>query len=103
MSEKNRDTGVSVPEKKDIFDGVLMHLAEMAYKVDGVERVTKSSKRARKKLKLDEINFNKELTDEQRVFVANRVSNRIKENVGKLLARFEWYRDTYGFIDCSGK
>lgn len=55
FTKNNIGTGVSVPEKKDIFDGVLMHLAEMAYKVDGVERVTKSSKRARKKLKLDEI------------------------------------------------
>ena len=69
-----------MPEKKDIFDGVFMHLAEMVYKVDSVERVTKSSKRARKKLKLDEINFNKELTDEQRVFVANRVKECIETN-----------------------
>ena len=80
FTKNNIGTGVSVPEKKDIFDGVLMHLAEMAYKVDGVERVTKSSKRARKKLKLDEINFNKELTDEQRVFVANRVKECIETN-----------------------
>ncbi|MBR1853784.1 MAG: DUF3962 domain-containing protein [Lachnospiraceae bacterium] len=72
-------TGVSVPEKKDIFDGVLSYIAGMVYKVDGIERV-KSSKNARKKLKLDQINFNKELTDEQRVFVANRVKECMEAN-----------------------
>ena len=73
-------TGVSVSEKKDIFDSVLIHLSEIVHKTDGVERVIKSSKRARKKLKLDEINFNKELTEEQRVFVANRVKECIETN-----------------------
>lgn len=90
FKKNNIGTGVSVPEKKDIFDGVLMHLSEMVYKVDGVERVTKSSKRARKKLKLDEINFNKELTYEQKLFVANRVKECIEN---KRLNLEVYYRD----------
>jgi hypothetical protein len=72
-------TGVSVSEKKDIFDGVFSYIAEMVSTVKGVERVT-SSKNARKKLNLDKINFNKELTDEQRAFVANRVRECIEAN-----------------------
>lgn len=88
-------TGVSVIEKKDIFDGVLSHIAEMVYKVGGVERV-KPSKNAKRKLKLDEINFNKELTDEQRL----RVASRIKECIeGNRLNLEVYYRDDA--IECA--
>jgi hypothetical protein len=88
-------TGVSVSEKKDIFDGVLSHIAEIVYMVDGVERV-KSSKNAMKKLKLDEINFNKELIDEQREFVAKRVKECIEANQLNLEI---YYRDDA--IECA--
>ena len=72
-------TGVSVSEKKDIYDGVLSYISELVCPVQGVERV-KSTRNARKKLKLDEINFNKELNDEQRGFVANRIGECIESN-----------------------
>lgn len=72
-------TGVSVSEKKDIFDSVMSHISEMVCMVEGIERI-RSSKNARTKLKLDEINFNKELTDAQRVFVANRIKDCIEAN-----------------------
>ena len=98
FKKNNIGTGVSVPEKKDIFDSVLMHLSEMVHKVDGIERVTKSSKRARKKLKLDEINFNKELTYEQKVFVADRVKECIEN---KRLNLEVYYRDDT--MECAGK
>ncbi|MBD5532609.1 MAG: RNAseH domain-containing protein [Lachnospiraceae bacterium] len=88
-------TGVSVIEKKDIFDGVLSYIAEMVYKVDGVERV-KRSKNAMKKLKLDEINFNKELTDEQRFRVASRIKECIEDNRLNLEV---YYRDDA--IECA--
>lgn len=81
--------GVSVSEKKDIFEGVFAHIAEMVYKADGVERV-KSTKKAKKKLKLDQINFNKELTVAQRAFVANRVKECIETNQLNLEV---YYRD----------
>lgn len=90
-------TGVSVPEKKDIFDGVFSYIEKMVYKVDNVERV-KSSKRARKKLKLDEINFNKELTDEQSFFVAKRIKECIEANRLNLEV---YYRDDT--IKCAEK
>lgn len=77
FTKNNIGTGVSVPEKKDIFDGVLSHITEMVYKVDGVKRV-KPSKNARAKLKLDKISFNRELTDEERTFVANRIKECIE-------------------------
>ncbi len=77
--KNNIGTGVSVPEKKDIYDGVLSYISEMACTVEGVKRVN-STKNARSKLKLDAINFNKELNDEQRVFVANRIRECIESN-----------------------
>lgn len=67
--KNNIGTGVSVPEKKDIYDGVVSYISEMACTVEGVKRVN-STKNARSKLKLDAINFNKELNDGQRVYEA---------------------------------
>ena len=72
-------TGVSVSEKKDIYDGVLSYISKLVYPVEGVERV-KSTRNARKKLKLDEINFNKALNDKQRVSVASRIKECIESN-----------------------
>lgn len=72
-------TGVSVSEKKDIYDGVLSYISEIVCPVVGVKRVN-STKKARSKLKLDTINFNKELNDEQSVFVANRIRECIESN-----------------------
>lgn len=79
FQKNNIGTGVSVPEKKDIYDGVLSYISEMVGPVMGVKRVN-STKNARSKLKLDAINFNKELNDEQRVVVANRIKECIESN-----------------------
>ena len=61
----------------------------MVCTVKEVKRVN-STKNARSKLKLDAINFNKDLNDEQRVFVANRIIACIESN----RLNFEvYYRD----------
>ena len=95
--KNNIGTGVSVSEKKDIFEGVFSYIAEMVDKVDGVNRV-KSSKNARRTLKLDQINFNKELNDEQRLFVASRIRECIEANRLNLEV---YYRDDT--IECAEK
>lgn len=77
--KNNIGTGVSVQEKNDIYNGVLSYISEKVHQVEGVERV-KPTKNARKKLKLDEINFNKELNDQQRVFIAHRMKECIEAN-----------------------
>lgn len=88
--KNNIGTGVSVAEKKDIYDGVLSYISEMVYAVGEVERVKSNRKNAPSKLKLDSINFNKELNDEQRFSVANR----IRECIGSNRLNFEvYYKD----------
>lgn len=82
-------TGVSVSEKKDIYDGVLSYISEIVCPVAGVKRVN-STKNARSKLKLDGINFNKELNDDQRVLISKRVRECIEANYLNLEV---YYRD----------
>ena len=65
-------TGVSVSEKKDIYDGVYSYIMDMVQKVQGVSRIRRT-RNAAQKLKLDTINFNRELTEEQRLFLARRM------------------------------
>lgn len=72
-------TGVSVREKKDLYDSIMTYISEMVFPVEGVDRV-KAGKNAKMKLKLDEIHFNKELDEEQRIFVAKRIRECIESN-----------------------
>lgn len=65
-------TGVSVSEKKDIYDGVYSYIMDMVQKVQGVSRVRRT-RNAAQKLKLDTINFNRALTEDQRLFLARRM------------------------------
>lgn len=73
-------TGVSVSEKKDIYNGVLSYISELVCQVGGVERVKSNKRKATSKLKLDDIKFSKELNDEQRNSVANRIRECIESN-----------------------
>ena len=77
--KNNIGIGVSVIEKKEIYDGVLSYISEIVHKTNEVE-IVKSNRNARKKLKLDEINFNKDLSDEQRCRVAGRIKNCIESD-----------------------
>ena len=79
FTKNNIGIGLSVSEKKDIFDGVLSNISEIVYQLEGIKRV-KSTKNAASKLKMDEIKFNKELNDQQRVFMANRIRECIETN-----------------------
>ena len=65
-------TGVSVLEKKDIYDGVFSYIADIVRETEGISRVG-STKRAVKKLKLDTLNLNRELTKDQRLLLARRM------------------------------
>ena len=65
-------TGVNVSEKKDIYDGVYSYIMDMVQKVQGVSRVRRT-RNAAQKLKLDTINFNRALTEDQRFFLARRM------------------------------
>lgn len=89
FTKNNIGTGVSVSEKGDIYDGVLTYISEMVCPMESVKRI-KSTKNARKKLKLDKINFNKKLNEEQRIFVAKRISECI---ASKCLSFEVYYRD----------
>lgn len=65
-------TGVSVLEKKDIYDGVFSYIADIVRETEGISRVG-STKRAVKKLKLDTLNLNRELTKDQRLLLVRRM------------------------------
>ncbi len=80
FTKKCIGTGVSVSEKKDIYDGVLSYISELVCPVEGVERVKSNKRKAASKLKLDDIKFSKELNDEQRISVANRIRECIESN-----------------------
>lgn len=83
-------TGVSMGEKHDIYTGVWSYLSDIVRPLEGVERAS-VTKNARRKLKVDEINFGKELTKEQR----NIVANRIKQCVNTSVIHFEVYYMDY--------
>lgn len=70
-------TGVSVVEKKNIFDGILTNISEMVHITETPARVTRT-KNALAKLKVDEINFNKKLDNKQRIQVADRIRECIE-------------------------
>lgn len=79
--EKNEiGTGVSVVEKKNIFDGVFSHISDMVHITEVPARVSRI-KNAPAKLKVDEINFNKELDDKQRIQVADRIRECIETDI----------------------
>ena len=85
-------TGVSVVEKKHIYDSVLSYISDMVHPLEGVERVTLSGKykNASRKLNLDEIKFSEKLTDEQK----NKVAHRIRECIASDRLNLEvYYRD----------
>ena len=65
-------TGVSDLEKKDIYDGVFSYIADIAQETGGVSRVG-NTKHAAKKLKLDTLNLNRELTEDQCLLLARRM------------------------------
>lgn len=90
-------TGVSVSEKKDIYNSVFSYIADMVQEIEGVSRV-KNKRNAPKKLKLDTLNLNKELTKEQR----NLFSNRMKECVETDHITIEVYA-TDNTIQCAEK
>lgn len=78
--QKNKiGTGVSMKEKNDIHNGILSYLSKMVYEIEGVKRI-KPTKNARRKLKVDEINFNHKLTEQQKVFVAKRMKECTESN-----------------------
>ena len=73
--------GVSVTEKKDIYDSVFSYLADIVQEVTDVSRVSTTKKaKAAMKLKLDELNLNKELTADERLFVARRMRTCIESD-----------------------
>ena len=72
-------TGVSVVEKKDIFDGVFSHISQMVHQTEMPVRIERGMPNA--KLKVDEINFNKGLDDEQRLLVAERMRECIEADI----------------------
>ena len=72
--------GVSVVEKSDIYQGVWFYLSEMVRTIEDVKRV-RPGRKAKRTPKLDTLNFNKKLSDEQRDMVANRIRTCIEADV----------------------
>ncbi len=78
FKENKIGSGLSVSDKKDIYDGVLAHIKDLVTELDDIDTV-KSNKNARAKLKLDNINFNKVLEDEDKEYFADRLFECLKE------------------------
>ena len=79
--EKNiTGTGVSVVEKKNIYDGVFSYISPMVQQPEMPVRVG-STKNVLKKLNVDEINFNKGLDENQRIQLAGRMRECIESDI----------------------
>ena len=79
--EKNiTGTGVSVVEKKKIFDEVFSYISEMVNQTETPERI-KRTKNVNLKLKVDEVNFNKGLNENEKIFVAERMRECIESDI----------------------
>lgn len=92
FQENKIGTGVSVREKKEIFQEIFGYLKDLVEEMPEVQRLkTARTGRASMSLPVDTINFNKELKEEEKQFTAERM----RECLGRNALKFEvYYQDS---------
>ena len=78
--ENKIGTGVSLIEKKQIFEEIFPYIFETVDKIEDIKFLTRSVPTARKKLKVDEIHLNHVLTKEDMQLLATRIQTCIQSN-----------------------